>query len=445
VAKPLARSEIMATETKEPQDEQAQGEKTQKRTSTGALVTVEKAAKPLQAFLNKFNNDWTMNIAAGLAYNLLMSIFPIIIALLGILGLIIGALDRAAFDSLINNLGNALHALPGVKETIRASLTLLSKSALVLEILAIVLSVFNGSRLFVYLEGCFDIIYHVRPRGFLQQNIMAIGMLLLFIVLIPIMVLASTAPAVVLSILNIPGASFLVSLTTIIGSLFVAWILFVAIYMVVPNQKISLRNSWLGALVAAILLQLFLILFPFYVAHFLSSGPIAQAGAFIILLVFFYYFAVILFLGAEVNAYFSEGIRATPYDLPTLVHMITSHLLTSEKDVREQAAATHKQEPPKVILPKNEASEAMEKSVRQDGSLVQAVASADSAARPTSASIPAQVETQSKRADKDDGSDDHKAQKKAKAGSARAVTIIEAVVGTALAFGVELVRLRRKK
>src|SRR3989442_12152881 len=116
----------MATETKEPKREDAQGEQIQKRTSTGALVTVEKAAKPVGAFLAKFTNDWTMNLAAGLAYNLLMSIFPIIIAMLGILGLIIGGLDRTAFDSLINNLGNALHALPGVKETIRGSLTLLS-------------------------------------------------------------------------------------------------------------------------------------------------------------------------------------------------------------------------------------------------------------------------------------------------------------------------------
>src|ERR1700719_425600 len=118
----------MATETIEPHEEHGQGEQTQKRTSTGALVTVKKAAKPVQAFLNKFTNDWTMYLAAGLAYNLLMSIFPIIIAMLGILGLLIGGLEVVGFDSLMNNLANALHALPGVKETIKASLTLLSKS-----------------------------------------------------------------------------------------------------------------------------------------------------------------------------------------------------------------------------------------------------------------------------------------------------------------------------
>src|SRR6202047_3600603 len=36
-----------------------------------------------------------------------------------------------------------------------------------------------------------------------------------------------------------------------------------AIYIVVPNQRISFRHSWRGAVVAAVLLQLYLSLFPF--------------------------------------------------------------------------------------------------------------------------------------------------------------------------------------
>jgi hypothetical protein len=62
---------------------------------------------------------------------------------------------------------------------------------------------------------------------------------------------------------------------------------------------------------------------------------------------------MILFLGAEVNAFFAEGITATPSDLVTMVHELTSHLPTTEKDVKEQAAADHKDEPPKDIRPKS--------------------------------------------------------------------------------------------
>jgi len=426
----------MTTETKDPNAEHTQDEQTQKRTSTGTLVTVEKDTKPILGLFTKFNNDWSMNLAAGLAYNLLMSIFPIIIAVLGILGLIIGSLSGSAYAHLEQQLGNAL-ANSGIssQKIIDAALTSLNKSAGILVTIAIILAIFSGSRLFIFIEGCFDIIYHVRPRKFLQQNIMAIGMLLLFVILIPVMVVASTGPALVLSVLHIASGGFLVSLASIIGSLIVGWILFEAIYMVVPNQKISFRNSWLGALVAAVLLQIYLTLFPLYVQHFINGGPIATLGSFIILLVFFYYFAVILFLGAEVNAYFAEGIRATPYDLPTLVHEMTSHLPTSEKAMREQAAASHKEDQPKVILPKNDATTAMAKQV-DEGKTPTVTAATTATVR--------QVQDQS-HAVQMDNIDHPKKEKKQKSGASRTVTIIEAVAGTVLAFLVELVRLRRKK
>lgn len=419
----------MATQTKEQHAEHTQGEKTQKRTSTGALVTVEKDAKPIMGLFTKFSNDWSMNLAAGLAYNLLMSIFPIIIAVLGVLGLIIGSLNASAYANVKQQLGNAL-AGTGIssQKIIDAALTSLNKSAGILVIIAIILAIFSGSRLFVFIEGCFDIIYHVRPRKFLQLNIMAVGMLLLFVILIPVMVVASTGPALVLSVLHIASGGFFVGIASILGSLIVGWILFEAIYMVVPNQKISFRNSWLGAVVAAVLLQLYLTLFPLYVKYTISSGPIATLGSFIILLVFFYYFAVILFLGAEVNAFFAEGIRATPYDIPTLVHQMTSHLPTSEKAMREEAAATHKEEQPKAILPKNEATSTQ---VDEGKTPTGTAATTTTATQVQDQPHPVHTDT------------DHS--KKQKSGATRTVTIIEAVAGTVLAFLVELVRLRRKK
>ena len=43
------------------------------------IQKVEQEVKPLQQFLTKWNNDWTMSFATGLAYNLLMSLFPILL------------------------------------------------------------------------------------------------------------------------------------------------------------------------------------------------------------------------------------------------------------------------------------------------------------------------------------------------------------------------------
>jgi len=325
----------------------------QSRRHTGKRLRrhVAKDVTPLWQFWIKFNNDWSWNNAAGLAYNLLLSMFPLVIALLAILGLFLGRLDPAAYDATITRIAQIFPAVTSSQSIIKPALKQLTKNSGVLGIFAIVFAIFNGSRLFLFIQGCFDIIYHARPRGIIAQNVVSVVMLLIFVVLIPIMIVASAVPALVVSFLQktslgqLPGSGFIVGLSGILGGLISAYILFQVIYIVVPNQKISFRNSWRGSIVAAILLELYLALFPLYVTYFL--GSFAGALGLLILLIFFYYFAMILFLGAEVNAFFAEGIHNTPYDLATMVHIVTSHLATNEKDSAEQAAIDHKSEPPK--------------------------------------------------------------------------------------------------
>ena len=63
-------------------------------------------------------------------------------------------------------------------------------------------------------------------------------------------------------------------------------------------------------------MQLFLVLFPIYTTLFLNNY-IGQVGFVLILLLFFYIFMLILLLGAEINAFFAEGIRVPQSDLIT--------------------------------------------------------------------------------------------------------------------------------
>jgi uncharacterized BrkB/YihY/UPF0761 family membrane protein len=110
---------------------------------------------------------------------------------------------------------------------------------------------------------------------------------------------------------------------TIFCGFLASWILIEIIYLVVPNQHISFRESWFGALLAAAATQAYLQLFPFYVTHFLS-GYTGTVGFAIIFIFFFYFFAVILLGGAEVNAFYAQGKRAIPENMAGLVHAITN-------------------------------------------------------------------------------------------------------------------------
>jgi membrane protein len=324
---------------------------------SAALHALEKNVQPLVAFWTKFNNDWSWNNAAGLAYNLILAVFPIVITLLSLLGFFLGTLDPGAYQSALDKITGSSSSLAEAKPIVAAAFQQVRKDAGLLGAIAVVLALFYGSRLFIFMEGCLDIIYHVRPRGFLAQNLLSIVMLLLFVVIFPIAVVASAAPAFVFSLLQqssfsqLPGSNLLFGLGGILGGLIAWYMLFQVIYMVVPNQKISFRESWLGAVVAAVLLELYLALFPLVVAHFL--GIFAGTLGLLILLIFFYYFAMILFLGAEVNA-FVKGVREMPHDLVTMVHMMTSKPPRSAEAIKEHAAAPHSSEVPEDISPKRE-------------------------------------------------------------------------------------------
>jgi membrane protein len=272
----------------------------------------------------------------------MMAIFPLVIAVMAILGFIVGHLDSAVYTNLTHQLENSFPSVPASHSLITSALRQLEKDSGILGILAIILTFFTGSRLFVFMEGCLDIIYQVRPRAVIPQNVRAILLMLLFVILIPLMAVASIGPAFVFSILQktpvalVPGSSMLFSVGAILGGLIASYLLFQVIYLVVPNQKISFRQSWPGSVIAAVLLEIYLALFPLYVTRFL--GAFFGAFSLLILLLFFYYFAVLLFLGAEVNA-FVQGVREMPTDLVTMVHMMKRRLPTSEQAVQQEAAA----------------------------------------------------------------------------------------------------------
>jgi len=310
---------------------------------------VQKAVGPLRAFFTKVINDWTINLQArALAYNLVVAIFPILLALFLLFGLVLGSSGASVQKSFLDTLERVLPQGVG-SGIVQQMLRKIQSSAGILSIITLLTAIIGGSRLFVLMENCFDLIYHLPPRRFLMKNMVAIGMLLLFAILIPLMLLASIVPALLTSFLKttplqtIPAGPFIFSLLGVLGSLVISWMLFEAIYSIVPNQPIRFRNSWRGAIIAAIGLQIYLTLFPFYATHFLK-GYGGQAGFALILIIFFYYFAILLLLGAQVNAFFAEGVQKTPDNLASLVHKETSLNEKPSEEQHAQATPPHKQD-----------------------------------------------------------------------------------------------------
>ena len=299
------------------------------------LARLKQRLNPLLRFWTKVSNDWLFNLSGLLAYNFLMSIFPILLALLAIAGFVLNAISPGAQQQLINGIAEALPGGSSGTGGVVAEVALrnLQREAGVLFIIGVVTAVFTGSRLFVTMENCFGVIFRLRGRNLIHQNIMAIGMLLLYIVLVPIMFLASIVPSAILNAVHANGSStgfggFLLQVAGLVTAFIVALILFGAIYIVVPNRRVRFNEVWKGTVVAAVLLVLYELLFPIYESLALKPNSYgAVAGFAIVILIFFYYLAVILLLGAEINSW-ALGQRETASDIAAIMHVVQAHNTT---------------------------------------------------------------------------------------------------------------------
>lgn len=284
------------------------------------------AVQTVGGFWTKVSNDWLTNLAGLLAYNFLMSIFPILLVLLAIGGFILNSLSPSAYHSLVRQMGTAI---PNGATIITAVTQQLNKSAGLVFIIGIVTAIFTGSRLFITIENCFGVVFRLRGRDLIRQNIMAIGMLLIYIVLIPFVFLASIIPTLLNRIVQVGAlGGFVNYVIGIAVGFLVGALLFGLIYVVVPNRPVHLREVWRGTLVAAGLLVVYEVVFPIYEGLFLKPSNYGSlAGFAIVILTFFYYLAIILLLGAEINSW-ASGQRQTAGDIDAIIHEVQAHNTT---------------------------------------------------------------------------------------------------------------------
>ncbi|HEX8032940.1 MAG TPA: YihY/virulence factor BrkB family protein, partial [Ktedonobacterales bacterium] len=271
-------------------------------------------------FWTKITEDWVMQFSGMLAYNYLIALAPLALALLAIAGLILGSLSPETYQSFVNQLATAMPGGIG-HSLIDGILRQLSKSAGLLLVIAVITGVFSGSRLFVAMENCFAVIYRVSNRQAVPQNVVALLMTLLFIILAPLTFTASTIAGTILRAIVPSGVQhngIAVTAEGFITGGIAAFILFAAIYFVVPNRKVTWKTVWPGALFAAVLLSLYGVLFPIYQGLFLkNAGYGSVVGLAIVVLIFLYYIGLISLLGAEMNTW-RVGLRPLGKKLPQL-------------------------------------------------------------------------------------------------------------------------------
>jgi membrane protein len=251
----------------------------------------------------KIGQDQATNWAIVIAWNTLTSIFPIALVLAGVLGIVLQWLGFKAGSVY----AIVLNVIPGNPGHATAALQTMQSKTGIFFLVGFAGLIWSASGLFGAMEQAFDVVYHVKTRGFVQQKLMALLMMLLFAALIVLDVLSSTLLGLLRYVPDLPpdvshGATLYV-IQPIVGVI-AGVLLFGCLYYVVPNRPQRLGQVWPGAVVAGVAFYALTLLFPLFEAIERSGlNQYGSAFAFLFIVInFFYFFGLITMVGVELNS-----------------------------------------------------------------------------------------------------------------------------------------------
>lgn len=257
----------------------------------------------LDLFIQKVMRDNITFLASAVAWTLLTSVVPIVVGLVAISNLFLR--DPASQRAVVDHLSSALQGTL-TPQDIKGLVTTSVQHSGVLAIIGIIGILYGGSNVGGVFSTVFQPIFEVNGRDFLKEKALDVGMIFVFVALMVVIIVSTTAGAVISRLFPtapIPGGTAFLIGTPV--SLAAAFLLFVVLYLVFPNPqpRFKLAHVWRGSIVAAILFQLLSFIWPLYtnISHFSRYG--AVIAPMIVLAAWIYFFSLILMVGAEIVAF----------------------------------------------------------------------------------------------------------------------------------------------
>jgi membrane protein len=266
------------------------------------------------AFWRKAYEDNVTGMAAMVAYNLMLSVFPLALVALFVAGRILSSEEVEA--SVLEDLRRLFP--DEAESTLVDGLRRVQESSATVGILAIVAATWFSSSFWGALDTAFCRIYHRECRPWVRQKLFALGMLgvvlLFFVATVSIPALQGLIVGhrddLPFGLGEIRGFVYAISL---IGGLVLLFAILCLVYWRVPRGPIPWRCVWPGALGGVVAMGVVDYAFPLYLSN-VSSLRVGTSFLFVlIVLVWFYTLALILLAGAVVNELRFEGRPGTTH------------------------------------------------------------------------------------------------------------------------------------
>jgi membrane protein len=273
--------------------------------------------KSLWPLLRKTFTAWSDHeaprIGAALAFYTILSLAPLVILAIAIVGLLFG--HSTAQTELLAQVDSTIG--PRGSETVKGLIEQAQQpaSGAFASIIAVITLLFGASGVFGELRSALNKMWDVKPRSksgivaTIKQQFFSFGMVLSvgFLLLTSLVIGAGLAALGKFFGGMLPLPESVLSTIHFAISLGGTTVLFALIFRYVPEMKVAWSDVWIGATATALMFMLGKFLIGLYLGKAAVGSAYGAAGSLVVTLVWVYYSGMIFLFGAELTHVLNSG------------------------------------------------------------------------------------------------------------------------------------------
>jgi membrane protein len=258
----------------------------------------------LSAFWQRAYRENVTGLAAMVAYNLMLAVFPFSLLVLFIGGQVLKI--HGVETSVLNDLQRLF---PNTESaTLSDVLGRIEDNSATIGIAAFVGSIWIGASFWGAMDTAFCRIYHVPCRGWIEQKRFSFAMLGVVLLFIAASIFVPTLESTLVSSTDrlpfgLSGIEALDKILLLGAALLITFAICSVIFLAVPKAPVPWRSIWPGALFVTFAAGLANWLFPLYLTNVSSLSRFGSTLGFVLIaLLWFYVLSLALMAGAVINS-----------------------------------------------------------------------------------------------------------------------------------------------
>jgi YihY family inner membrane protein len=267
-------------------------------------ASTQKSRRWLSAFWNRAYRENVTGLAAMVAYNLMLAVFPFTLLVLFIGGQVlkIHGVETSVLTDLQRLFPNT------ESQTLEDVLGRIENNTATIGIAAFAGSIWIGASFWGAMDTAFCRIYHVPCRSWIEQKRFSFAMLGVVLIFIALSIFVPTLESTLVSSTdNLPfglsGVEVLDKILLLGAALLITFLICSVIYWAVPKAPVPWRAIWPGALFVTIGAGIANWLFPLYLTNVSSLSRFGSTLGFVLIaLLWFYLLSLGIMAGAVINS-----------------------------------------------------------------------------------------------------------------------------------------------